>query len=41
VLEEDVVTWHRVAYDYRETMNKIMATGELSELLARRLAVGK
>ena len=41
VLEEDAVTWHRVAYDYRETMNKILATGELSELLARRLAVGK
>jgi len=41
VLEEDAVTWHRVAYDYRETMNKILGTGQLSELLARRLAVGK
>jgi len=41
VLEEDAVTWHRVAYNYRETMNKILATGNLSELLARRLAVGK
>ena len=41
VLEESSVTWHRVAYDYRATMEKIMATGRLSELLARRLAVGK
>ena len=41
VLEENQVTWHRVAYDYRTTMNKIMSTGALSEILARRLAVGK
>ena len=41
ILEPDAVTWHRVAYDYRETMNKIFSTRELSELLARRLAVGK
>ena len=41
ILEPDAVTWHRVPYDYRETMNKILAAGDLSELLARRLQVGK
>jgi predicted phosphodiesterase len=41
VLEDDRVTWHRVPYDFRVTMEKIMATGRLSEILARRLAVGK
>lgn len=40
ILEEDAVTWHRVPYDYRTTMAKIVATGELGEMLARRLAVG-
>ncbi|MFT5291888.1 MAG: putative phosphodiesterase [Planctomycetota bacterium] len=41
VLEDERVTWYRVEYDYQTTMNKILATGELSEILARRLAVGK
>ena len=41
VLEDDQVTWHRVAYDYRTTQQKIYETGELSEILARRLEVGK
>src|SRR5258708_7552381 len=41
VLEDHQITWHRVAYDYRATMQKIMDTGVLSEVLARRLAVGK
>ena len=41
VLEDDTVTWHRVAYDVRSTMHKIVETGVLSEVLARRLAVGK
>jgi len=41
VLEESQVTWHRVPYDYRSTMKKILDTGVLSEVLARRLAVGK
>jgi predicted phosphodiesterase len=41
VLEEDQVTWYRVPYDFRTTMDKIMATGALSEILARRLAIGK
>ena len=36
VLSEDSVTWHRVPYDYRATMDKILATGALSEILARR-----
>ncbi len=41
ILEEHQVTWHRVPYDYRATMQKIMGTGTLSEVLARRLALGK
>jgi predicted phosphodiesterase len=41
VIEEVQVTWHRVPYDFRKTMEKIQATGVLHEVLARRLAVGK
>lgn len=41
VLTDETVTWHRVAYDYRATMDKILATGSLHEILARRLALGK
>jgi len=41
VLEDEQVTWYRVPYDYRATMKKILDTGVLSEVLARRLAVGK
>jgi diadenosine tetraphosphatase ApaH/serine/threonine PP2A family protein phosphatase len=41
VLEDHQVTWYRVNYDFRTTMDKIMRTGSLSEILARRLAVGK
>ncbi|MDA1266008.1 MAG: metallophosphoesterase family protein [Planctomycetota bacterium] len=41
VLEEDRVTWFRVPYDYRATMDKILRTGVLSEILARRLQIGK
>jgi diadenosine tetraphosphatase ApaH/serine/threonine PP2A family protein phosphatase len=41
VLEDHQVTWYRIPYDYRATMQKIMDTGVLSEVLARRLAVGK
>ncbi len=41
VLEEDRVTWYRVPYDFRTTMDKILATGTLSEILARRLQLGK
>jgi predicted phosphodiesterase len=41
ILEDHQVTWHRVAYDLRATMQKILDTGVLSEVLARRLAVGK
>jgi diadenosine tetraphosphatase ApaH/serine/threonine PP2A family protein phosphatase len=41
VLEEDRVTWYRVPYDFRATQEKIQRTGALSEILARRLAVGK
>jgi len=41
VLNGDSLTWHRVPYDYRATMEKILATQSLSEILARRLALGK
>jgi predicted phosphodiesterase len=41
VLERERVTWHRVPYDFRLTMEKILGTGRLSDILARRLAVGK
>ena len=41
ILESDRITWHRVPYDYRATMKKILDTGVLSDLLARRLAIGK
>jgi diadenosine tetraphosphatase ApaH/serine/threonine PP2A family protein phosphatase len=41
VLEEHQVTWYRVEYDFRTTQDKILHTGVLSELLARRLSVGK
>jgi len=41
VLERERVTWYRVPYDFRTTMEKIMSTGKLAEILARRLAVGK
>ncbi len=41
VIEEHQVTWHRVPYDFRSTQEKIYATGELSEILGRRLEVGK
>jgi len=41
VLEEEQVSWYRVEYDFRVTQDKILRTGVLSEILARRLAVGK
>ena len=41
VLEDHQVTWHRVPYDYQATADKILKTGVLSEVLARRLAMGK
>lgn len=41
VLEEQQVTWYRVPYDHQKTSEKILATGVLSDLLARRLAMGK
>jgi diadenosine tetraphosphatase ApaH/serine/threonine PP2A family protein phosphatase len=41
VLEDERVTWYRVPYDYRATMEKILRTGVLSEILARRLQIGK
>jgi len=41
VLEDESVTWHRVAYDYRMTMERIRQTGVLPEVLARRLEIGK
>lgn len=41
VLEDDRVSWYRVEYDFRVTQDKILRTGVLSEILARRLSVGK
>jgi predicted phosphodiesterase len=41
VLEGGSVTWHRVAYDFRSTMRKIFDQPELSDLLGRRLEIGK
>jgi len=41
VLEENQVSWYRVEYDFRVTQDKILRTGILSEILARRLSVGK
>lgn len=41
VLEDERVTWYRIEYDFRSTQEKILRTGVLSEILARRLAVGK
>jgi diadenosine tetraphosphatase ApaH/serine/threonine PP2A family protein phosphatase len=35
------VRWHRVPYDSKATMAKILATGELDEFLANRLAEGR
>jgi diadenosine tetraphosphatase ApaH/serine/threonine PP2A family protein phosphatase len=41
VLEETQVSWYRIEYDFRVTQDKILHTGVLSEILARRLSVGK
>jgi diadenosine tetraphosphatase ApaH/serine/threonine PP2A family protein phosphatase len=41
VLEDDAVTWYRVPYNFQATAEKILRTGSLSEVLARRLAMGK
>lgn len=41
VLEDTQVTWYRVPYDFQATADKILRTGVLSEVLARRLALGK
>ena len=37
----EVVRFHRVAYDYRDTMAKIRAIPELPDALAERLAKGR
>ncbi|HKX45983.1 MAG TPA: metallophosphoesterase family protein [Planctomycetota bacterium] len=41
ILEEHQITWHRVEYDFRATQAKILGTGVLPEILARRLAIGR
>jgi len=41
ILEDNRVTWCRIEYDFRVTQDKILKTGVLSEILARRLSVGK
>jgi len=35
------VRWHRVPYDHKKTMEKILATDELDDFLANRLAEGR
>ncbi|MBM4019116.1 MAG: metallophosphoesterase family protein [Planctomycetes bacterium] len=35
------IRWHRVEYNYKTTMEKILATRELDEFLAARLAEGR
>jgi len=35
------ICWHRVAYDHKKTMEKILATQVLDEFLANRLAEGR
>jgi predicted phosphodiesterase len=41
ILEDRSVTWVRVSYNFQITAEKIIRTGVLSEVLARRLAMGK
>jgi diadenosine tetraphosphatase ApaH/serine/threonine PP2A family protein phosphatase len=41
VLEDTRITWYRVPYDFQLTAEKILRTGALSEVLARRLSMGK
>lgn len=41
ILESERVTWRRVPYNFQITAEKIVRTGALSEVLARRLAMGK
>jgi predicted phosphodiesterase len=41
VLEDEQITWYRVPYNFQLTAEKILRTGVLSEVLARRLAMGK
>jgi diadenosine tetraphosphatase ApaH/serine/threonine PP2A family protein phosphatase len=41
ILEDTRITWHRVPYDFQLTAEKILRTGALSEVLARRLSMGK
>ena len=41
ILEDDQVSWYRVSYDFNATADKILRTGTLSAVLARRLSMGK
>jgi predicted phosphodiesterase len=40
-LDGNEVQWHRVPYDCKTTMEKILAIGELDDFLANRLAEGR
>jgi predicted phosphodiesterase len=40
-LDGNEVQWHRVPYDYKTTMGKILAIEELDDFLANRLADGR
>jgi diadenosine tetraphosphatase ApaH/serine/threonine PP2A family protein phosphatase len=41
ILEDERITWRRVPYDFRLTMDRILEIPELPEVLARRLSVGR
>ncbi|MDZ7816064.1 MAG: metallophosphoesterase family protein [Planctomycetota bacterium] len=41
ILDDDVVEWIRVPYNYQKTQKKILATNILDPFLAKRLASGK
>lgn len=40
-VDGDLVRWHRIEYDFTETMKKIIGTGELPHHLAHRLREGR
>lgn len=39
--DNNKITYHRIAYDYKKTMQKIRSTKSLPELFAKRLEVGR
>lgn len=41
IIEDDVVTWHRVPYHHEKTAEKISELGEAYEVLGYRLSIGR